>query len=115
MTAVLDDLLARYAEDWFQAVEVAYCARQRGARTLAEVRALSIETIAAGLHAGYFVGGDATPDGFEPWAGGPDEVIARLRDEWPLDHYVETGEVCWLDPTEAGEVKAAEVHRRYFP
>ena len=112
---MLDDLLARYAEDWIQSVEVAYCARQRGARTLAEVRSLSTETIAAGLSAGYFVIGDATPDGFEPWTGDTAEVIERLGKRWPLDHYVEAGEACWLDPTEAGERKAAEVHRRYFP
>ncbi len=104
---VTSAILAEATCDFVSACELFSVAMEESGLTDPELaRALAIgvaaELICAGLvEAGEFVEDE---EGFQPWAGTPGDVVARITTEWLARDRpdVDFGEIMWLSATEAG-------------
>ena len=102
------DILLWGLEDWVDfAFARQYVSDEIGAVTAEELREQTLTVVSSLLDAGLMVAGDLRATGFTPWPLDPAAAIARLRTEW-VDPEVtlHTGDLCWLQITEAGEALA---------
>jgi hypothetical protein len=109
--ALIDELLARGADDWVTAAEVAWIARSVGdASTDGDVLEVSVDVIRAVLTDGLMDAGDVTDGGFFEWGLSPAESVRRIEQAWLLlGRLPNLGEVCWLSNTTAGQARAERV------
>lgn len=106
--ALIDELVARGADDWVTAAEVAWIARSiGGASTDADVFEVSLDLIRAVLIDCLMEAGDVTDGGFFEWGLSTAESIQRIEQAWQgLGRLPNLGEVCWLSNTATGQARA---------
>ena len=116
MTALdrcLNAMLTSGTVDWVSSWEVEGIAAEEGGATEdAANRALSLQAISAAVRRGLMEIGelDAVARGFRPWDASADEALARVEREWPpAGPRANSGEVCWLRNTAAGNTHAARL------
>jgi hypothetical protein len=102
------DILLWGLEDWVDfAFARQYVSDEIGAVTAEELREQTLTVVSSLLDAGLMVAGDLRATGFTPWPLDPAAAVARLRTEWvDPDVTLHTGDLCWLQITEAGEALA---------
>jgi hypothetical protein len=102
------DMLLWGLEDWVDfAFARQYVSDEIGAVTAEELREQTLTVVSSLLDAGLMVAGDLRATGFTPWPLDPAAAVARLRTEWvDPDVTLHTGDLCWLQITEAGEALA---------
>lgn len=105
---LVDELLARGADDWVMAAEVAWIVRSVvGASTGADVLGVSVDLIRTVLTEGLMEAGDVTDGGFFGWDLSPEESVKRIEEAWrQLGRSPILGEVCWLSNTSTGQACA---------
>jgi hypothetical protein len=102
------DILLWGLEDWVDfAFARQYVSDEVGTVTAEELREQTLSVVSSLLDTGLMVAGDLRATGFTPWPLDPAAAIARLRTEW-VDPEVtlHTGDLCWLQITDAGEALA---------
>jgi len=102
------DILLWGLEDWVDlGFARQYVSDEIGAVTTGELREQTLTVVSSLLDAGLMVAGDLRATGFTPWPLEPAAAVARLRKEW-IDPEVtlHSGDLCWLQITEAGEALA---------
>ena len=109
----IDDLLKRGTDDWIQAAEVASVARTVGGATgEEEVRDLSLRVLRELLERDLMEVGMVTATGFTAWEIPVDQALDQIEREWEvLPKGPDLGEICWLNLTEKGFLRADRLPR----
>jgi hypothetical protein len=81
-----------------------------GAVTADELREQTLTVVWSLLDAGLMVAGDLRTTGVTPWPLDAAGTVARIRAEWPVpDVTMHSGDICWLEITEAGTALARRI------
>lgn len=102
------DILSWGLQDWVDfAFARQYVSDEIGVVTPAALREQTLRVVADLLAAGLFVAGDLDRRGFVPWPLDAATAVERIQAEW-VDPEVtlHTGDICWLQITEAGRARA---------
>lgn len=107
----IDNLLKEGLVDWIQAAEIASVARTvGGAIRRDEVRDLSFRIIRELLGQNLMEVGMVTEAGFTVWEIPLAQALRRIESEWlALSNGPGLGEICWLNLTEKGAVRAGKL------
>ena len=113
MDAMLDELIVSGADDWLMVVEVTWVAKSMGgARTPNTIQELSLELIRELIVREMVIVGDVDERGFQPWNLDISETLELIEKRWKsLSREPTLGDVCWLNLTPKGELRAAEILR----
>ncbi len=114
---LIEELLRRGSDDWVDATEVAWVARSVGGATSEdEVRDLSLRVLRELLGRNLMDVGMVTETGFTAWEVPVDQALRRIESEWrALPKGPDLGEICWLNLTEKGSVRADKLSRPPWP
>ena len=111
--AMLNELIVSGADDWLMIIEVTWVAKSMGgARTANAIRELSMELIRELVVRELATVGDVDECGFQPWDLDISETLEQVGKRWAsLSREPTLGDVCWLNLTPKGELRAAELLR----
>jgi hypothetical protein len=111
--SMLNELLTDGADDWLMALDVAWVAKSMGgARNANAIRELSMRLIRELIVRELAIVGDVDEHGFQPWSLDISETLDQIGRRWAsLSREPTLGDVCWLDLTPKGELRAAELLR----
>jgi len=115
--ASVRDILVWGLEDWVDlAFARQYVSDEIGAVPPTELREQTVEVVTQLLDAGLFVAGDLVESGFVPWPLDVAGTVARIRAEWDDPEVtLHSGDICWLQITEAGAALARHLGTDHRP
>ena len=101
------------SDDWVGVWELPFLARSTGAAdSPQEERIACIQVVRELLASGWATVGDVTDDGFRAWPLTHDQAVSRIETEWQaLPNGPNLGDIGWINLSETGEAKAAELRR----
>ena len=112
----IDDLLMRGCDDWVDASEVAFVAKEIGhAQSAEEIRDLSLKMIREVVQQGLMEIGDLPEEGrrLMLWPMTPQKCLDRVEREWNvLARNPTLGEICWLQNTDKGKALGEELFKQ---
>lgn len=109
---LLEDYIVVFGtEDWVDVRIVAYAVAREFSESPDGVRELSMEIVSDLIRDGEMVAGDLGEEGFEAWEVDAEEAIRRVDQRWRElgDKLPGIDEVAWLDLTNKGEKRAANI------
>lgn len=108
MNDMTKQLLIRGLDDWVNAYELVWIAKEFGGAANDDAAfELAVATLRTVLEGGLMRAGDLTRDGFSSWDLEPEEALHRIVREWrDLGRAPRLGELCWLQNTAEGNEQA---------